>query len=99
MGTNPVRELMSEQINYVISIIPEISSMFKNPHVDRSSLRITTESDFMLGAAWASCIDFFNFEFLKRHRRLPRRSEMDEGLELFGRGHEIRAAIHEKVGL
>lgn len=100
METNPVRELMNPQIDYVISIIPEISSMFRNPQLDLSSLRITTQSDFILGAVWASCIDFFMDAFAKRYLRRPAGKEVDEAiLVLLERGHEIRDAIHEKTGV
>jgi hypothetical protein len=37
-------------LDYAIPIIPEISSMFKNPHLDLSYLKITTQSDFIMGA-------------------------------------------------
>jgi hypothetical protein len=100
VGTNPVRELMNQQIDYAISIIPEISSMFRNPHADLSSLKITTQSDFILGAVWASCNDYFIDAFRKLYLRRPTNKEHEDSiLVLFERGHEIRAAIHEKTGL
>lgn len=91
---------MNEQIDYTISIIPEISSMFRNPRADLASLGITTESDFMMGAIWASCYDYFIVEFRKRYLRRHTDEEFQEALQvLYDRGREIRQAIHEKVGL
>jgi hypothetical protein len=42
METSRVREIMNQQINDSISHIPDITTMFKNPELDLSSLGITT---------------------------------------------------------
>jgi hypothetical protein len=96
----PARALMNEEINFALSILPEISSMFRNPNADLTSLRITTESDFIMGAVWATCLDYFNIDFRLRHVRHPTSEEIQEGnLVVFERGAEIRQAIDDRVGL
>jgi hypothetical protein len=97
---SPARGLMNEEINYFISILPEISSMFRSPRADLASLGITTESDFMMGAVWASCFDYFNIDFRLRYMRRHTDEEFQEALQvLYDRAPEIRQAIHEKLGL
>ena len=91
---------MNEQIDYTISIIPENSTMFRNPRADLASLGITTESDFMLGAGFGSSMDYFIVEFRKQYLRRHTDEEFQEALQaLYDRGREIRQAIQEKLGL
>jgi hypothetical protein len=99
-GTNPVRELMNQQIDYTLSIIDDISAMFRNPTLDRDYLGITSETDFMMGAVWATCYDYFVIEFHKRYGRRPTHEENKEMiLAIYERGREIRQTIQERLGL
>jgi hypothetical protein len=88
---------MSKSI-FAISIIPEISGLFKNPTVDYDSLGITSETDFMMGAIWASCIDYFNDEYRNRYHRRPTQEKQYESiLAIYERRQEIRQSIQEKL--
>jgi hypothetical protein len=99
-ASSRARGLMNEEINYFISILPEISTMFRSPRADLTSLGITTESDFMVGAVWASCTSYFNFDFRLRYLRRHTDEEFQEALQvLYDRAPEIRQGIREKVGL
>jgi hypothetical protein len=99
METSRVREIMNQQINDSISHIPDITTMFKNPELDLSSLGITTQSDFILGAVWASSINYFINAFANRYYRIPTDKEQQEAIyTLFQRGHEIREAIGKITG-
>jgi hypothetical protein len=99
METSRVREIMNQQINDSISHIPDITTMFKNPELDLSSLGITTQIDFILGAVWASSINYFINAFANRYYRIPTDKEQQEAIHtLFQRGHEIREAIGTITG-
>jgi hypothetical protein len=99
-SSSPVRALMNQQINDIISHISDISTMFRNPQLDLSTLRITAQSDFILGVVWASSINYFLVAFHNRYFRVPTDKEHEEAnLVLFERGPEIREAIDKIMGL
>ena len=99
-GTNPVRELMNQQIDHTLSIIHEIAAMHRNPTFDREHVGITSEIDFMLGAVWASCFDYFIVEFHKRYGRRPTHEEHNESiLAVYERGQQIKQTIIERLRL
>jgi len=98
--TNPVRELMNQQIDHTLSIIHDIAAIHRNPTFDRESAGITSEIDFMLGAVWARCFDHFVFEFQRRHGRRPNPEEQNESiLAVYARRREIRQTIIERLHL
>ena len=99
METSRVREIMNQQINDSISYNPDITTMFNNPELDLSSLGITSQSEFILGAVWASSINYFINAFANRYYRIPTDKVQQEAIyTLFHRGNEIREAIGKITG-
>jgi len=93
---------MNKEINENIRVenISAIMSMFGNSNLDYSSLQITSESDFVLGAVWASVITYFNFVFRNSNGRPPDDAEIQYALTmLFSRGGEIRKSVMRIMGV
>lgn len=56
-------------IDVAINMIPDFSSIFDSPIVDRDVLGVQKESDFYLGMAWVSITDHFNFAVVDKYQR------------------------------
>jgi hypothetical protein len=89
-----VNKLANEEVDYAISILPEFANLFRNETIDRSSMGVQWESDFYLGAVWATATNFFTFDYARRFRQPP---NMQDNLvmvtALYTRNSEVREAI------
>jgi len=55
---------------------------------------VHSESDFYLGAAWATANNFFTFDFTRKFHRAPNMKEMSiMVMALYSRNMELRQAI------
>ena len=50
-------------------MIPDFSSIFDSPVVDKQSLGVQRESDFYLGMAWATITDEFTSQIATKYKR------------------------------
>jgi hypothetical protein len=66
-----VNKLANEEVDYAISMLPEFANLFRNETIDRSRMGVQRESDFYLGAAWATATNFFPFDYARRFRQPP----------------------------
>lgn len=97
--TNVIVNLINEQINGAIKLAPYISSLFRHPKVDNSHIGVTSETDFYLGAMWASSLDFIAVKILQKYGRHPTDEEIMLSLKtIYQRAPEFREAI-SKLGL
>lgn len=88
-----VLSIMRQQIDNEISNIPDMMTHFKNENLDWN-LMITTESDFILGAAWGQVLAGFEVFFRQKYNRNPTPEEVLETDKLLlSRSSEIREAI------
>jgi hypothetical protein len=100
MGSSPARELMNQQIDDIVADISAIIMMFRNPNLDLSSLQIRNESDFVLGAVWASVTLYFVNAFTRHFRRPPTDAEqLEANYTLLERGREIRETVMRTMGV
>jgi hypothetical protein len=89
----------NEEVDYAISMVPEFGKLFRNETIDQSLMGVQTESDFYLGAAWATATNFFTFDFAKRFRRPPNvQDNLVMATTLYERNSELREAI-SKLGI
>ena len=64
-------DLINEQITEAIGTVPYMSTLFSNPTVDRSHIGVTSESDFYLGAIWATALNLIIIKITQRYKRPP----------------------------
>jgi len=96
MSHNEVLRIANEEVDYAISTIPDIAKLFKNPAVIREHMGIHSESDFYLGAAWATANNFFTFDFTRKFHRGPDLKEFSIMVTtLYNRNMELRQAISD----
>jgi len=96
MSHNEVLRIANEEVDYAISTIPEISKLFKNPAIIREHMGIHSESDFYLGAAWATANNFFTLDFTRKFHRGPDFKESSiMATALYNRNIELRQAISD----
>lgn len=85
---------MRGQIDDAISNIPTMMIVFKNEDLDWNLMKITTESDFILGAIWGQVLTGFGVLFKQKYNRKPTLEEVLETDKLLLlRSNEIRNAI------
>ena len=91
--------LANEEVDYAISMVPEFTKLYRNESIDRSHMGVQRESDFYLGAAWATATNFFTFDFGKRFQRPPNiQDNLVMATTLYERNSELREAI-SKLGI
>ena len=91
--------LANEEVDYAISMVSEFTKLYRNETVDRSNMRVESESDFYLGAAWATATNFFTFDFARRYQRPPNiQDNLVMATTLYERNSELREAI-SKLGI
>ena len=96
MSHNEVLRIANEEVDYAISTIPDIAKLFKNPAVIREHMGIHSESDFYLGAAWATANNFFTLDFTRKFHRGPGFKEISiMATALNNRNIELRQAISD----
>jgi hypothetical protein len=94
MSHNEVMNIANEEVDYAISSIPDIAKLLRNPVVDRDHIGLQSESDFYLGAAWATANNFFTLDFNRKFRRAPDLEEISiMSTALYTRNAELRQAI------
>ncbi|RPJ30047.1 MAG: hypothetical protein EHM25_07455 [Nitrosopumilales archaeon] len=99
MSAEEVKKLANEEIDYTISMIGEFSNLFRNQTIDQEHMGVERESDFYLGAAWATATNFFKFDLYKRFRRPPNLLDNHAIVtSLYTRNSELRQAI-SKLGI
>lgn len=92
--SNEIVDLMNEQIKAAIDLSTYISALFRNPNMDSSKIGVTSESDFYLGAMWASALDFIAAKIMKRYGRVPTRSEQVLAVKtIYEHASEFKQAI------
>ena len=82
-------DLINEQITEAIGTVPYMSTLFSNPTVDRSHIGVTSETDFYLGAMWATALNLIIIRITQRYKRPP--TDIEQVLALktkYGRAPE-----------
>jgi hypothetical protein len=75
-------------------MLPELANLFRNETIDRSHMGVQRESDFYLGAAWATATGFFPFDYARRFRQPPNiQDNLVMVTTLYTRNSELRQAI------
>jgi hypothetical protein len=96
MSHNEIQRIANEEVDYAISTIPDMVKLFKNPAVVRGHMNIHSESDFYLGAAWATASDYFTLDFTRKFHRSPDFKEISiMATALYSRNLELRQAISD----
>ncbi len=91
--------LANEEVDYAISMVSEYTKLYSNETMDRSRMGVQSESDFYLGATWATATNFFTFDFARRYQRPPNiQDNLVMTTTLYERNSELREAI-SKLGL
>ena len=91
--------LANEEVDYAISMVSEYTKLYSNETIDRSRMGVQSESDFYLGAAWATATNFFTFDFARRYQRPPNiQDNLVMATTLYERNPELREAI-SKLGI
>lgn len=99
MSHNEIQRIANEEVDYAISTIPDMVKLFKNPAVIKGHMGIHSESDFYLGAAWATANNYFTLDFTRKFHRSPDFKESSiMATALYQRNLELRQAITD-VGL
>jgi hypothetical protein len=95
-GAEEIQQLADHEIDYAIDMIPEFSSIFGSPVVDKESLGVQRESDFYLGMAWATITCEFTSQVATMYNR-PANVEEAEILvsRIMYRTAEIKKAISD----
>jgi hypothetical protein len=94
MSAEEVKKLANEEVDYAISKIRNFSNLFRNQTIDQKHMGIEKESDFYLGAAWATATNFFNLDLYKRFGRPPNLLDNHAIMTtLYTRNSELRQAI------
>jgi hypothetical protein len=94
-----VKELAHKEVDHAIKMVPGFSILFRNKKIDFERVGVQRESDFYMGAAWATALDFFLFDFVRKFNREPTVQDNQIILEtIYIRLPEIHRAI-SKLGL
>lgn len=94
-----LRDLINEQITEAIDTAPYMSTLFSNPSVDRSHIGVTSETDFYLGAMWATALNLIIIKITQRNKRPPTDIEQMLALKtMYDRAPDFKKAI-QNLGL
>ena len=71
MEDTGLSDLINEQIDEAINTAPYMSTLFRNPTVDKGHIGVTSETDFYLGAMWATALNLIIIKITQRYKRPP----------------------------
>jgi hypothetical protein len=92
-------DLINEQIDEAIDTAPYMSTLFRNPTVDKTHIGVTNETDFYLGAMWATALNLIVMNIARRYKRRPTDTEQMLALKIiYDRAPDFKQAI-QKLGL
>lgn len=64
-----IQKLVDHEIDDAINMIPDFSSIFDSPIVEKESLGVQRESDFYLGMVWATITSEFTSQIADLYKR------------------------------
>ena len=94
MEDTGLSDLINEQIDEAINTAPYMSTLFRNPTVDKGHIGVTSETDFYLGAMWATALNLIVLRITQRYKRPP--TDIEQVLALktkYGRAPDFKKAI------
>ena len=98
MEDTGLSDLINEQIDEAINTSPYMSTLFRNPTVDKGHIGVTSETDFYLGAMWVTALNLIVLRITQRYKRRPSDTEQTIALKIiYDRAPDFKLAIQNLV--